>query len=420
MSFKNLLEKYIDYEYEWADTTNELLKFFTDMTKHSITKVLTHEYKSEDITKLLKFFTDMIKLSIIKLLVYEYKNEKINNITKKIYLILEIISNLDKYIPIELLNVLTRFQFKLTIEDIKWRHLTDGMSEIMEQLMMLTDFDELSFYIKTGNCFTKKTIKKDWEIIFDYKLIPDENNYKNLYNLVNWKYTETTNWLKISAIPIEWVWEDFVVEAAEWIYISGDKYTEAKSVENQIAMIDWMAFGIANMIKILETMDDLYKDELTTLYNRKYWERSNYKKWYLLALDIDHFKSVNDTYWHDNGDIVLREIAKTIKNSLRIEDKVYSQRTEVQENEWTVHRTWWEEFVVYLDVETQEQAVLVAERILENVRKKVIKLNNWTELMKTVSIWISAINWDKPAAFKKADNALYEAKNTWRNKLVVS
>jgi len=367
-----------------------------------------------------------IKKLLTSLLEKEFENPKLETLKKKILKQINMALNSDKYMRNDLVNAVMKFQFKISIEDIKWRYLSEWMKEIMQELMRLTDFDVFSFYIQNWEHFTKKTITKEWEIIFDYKLQPNKKEHLNLYKIITWDYQTTTNGMKISAIPIEWVWEDFVVEASPWIYISGDKFTEAKSVENQIAIIDWIAFGIARIIKILETMDDLYKDELTKVYNRKYWERCDYKKWYLLALDIDHFKMVNDTYGHDIWDKVLKEIAEIIRKTLRIEDKIYTQRKEI-DDWWIVHRTWGEEFVIYLDVENEEQAILVANRIRENVERHIITLDNLClSFWKTVSIWIAEISESnkekgeyKAYTLKKADKALYEAKETGRNKVVV-
>lgn len=385
MKFWNFLQEYITYEY-WDDKWNNFKK------------------------NIINF--------LVKILSYKSRNLKLEQYKKYIKKQLEMNLNPEKFLNIKLLDYISRFQHNLKIEDIKWRKLGNDMTKIMQEIMELTDFDEISFYIKDWNFFSKKTIKKTWEVEFNPKFLPNKNDYRNLCELTNWNYYFTKNWLKISSKPIEGIGEDFSIEVSPGIFMTGDKYNEAKEVEKQIPIFDSIAFAISSIIKNLEIMDDLYKDELTKVYSRKYRERIEYKKWYLLALDIDHFKMVNDNYGHSNWDIVLREIAQVVNKSLRIEDKVYSQRTEC--DEWgKVHRTGGEEFIVYIDVDNEIQALIVANRILDNVRKKIIHLDNGKKISKTVSIWISQIKWNKNKAVKMADNALYQAKNNWRDQIVV-
>ena len=75
---------------------------------------------------------------------------------------------------------------------------------------------------------------------------------------------------------------------------------------------------------------DCFYDQLTSLYNRRYLDETlnsflgQSTHYALIALDIDHFKEVNDNYGHDYGDEVLKAIAKILKNSLRDNDLVFS------------------------------------------------------------------------------------------------
>jgi len=131
----------------------------------------------------------------------------------------------------------------------------------------------------------------------------------------------------------------------------------------------------------------------------------------LLILDIDHFKRVNDTYGHDNGNIILKGIAHIMKER--------SRRADV------VARFGGEEFCVILPQINQDNALIFAERLREKIEKTpfVIKMEDSVNLTITVSIGVSHLNKNKThtaeALLKSADTALYKAKNSGRNKVCV-
>ncbi|MEF2175598.1 MAG: sensor domain-containing diguanylate cyclase, partial [Candidatus Absconditabacteria bacterium] len=98
-----------------------------------------------------------------------------------------------------------------------------------------------------------------------------------------------------------------------------------------------IVFGVTNIIKMKIMQEVSLRDQLTQLYNRTYLEKwiheytINQKKKFesgihhcgvFIHMDLDHFKQVNDTYGHDAGDEVLRQVSKTITNTLRAQDMV--------------------------------------------------------------------------------------------------
>ena len=122
----------------------------------------------------------------------------------------------------------------------------------------------------------------------------------------------------------------------------------------------------------------------------------------LIILDIDHFKSINDTYGHDAGDEILRKIAADIAQNVREADYV--------------GRWGGEEFVIILPFTKLDVAMALA----ETLRMLIFKSNYMPalDLTVTVSLGIAAIKADENFAdvFKRADDALYEAKNSGRNR----
>jgi len=129
----------------------------------------------------------------------------------------------------------------------------------------------------------------------------------------------------------------------------------------------------------------------------------------LLALDIDHFKSINDEYGHETGDLVLVWFAKTIRSELRAND--------------LLARVGGEEFLVCIDGVTESRARDIAERICRRVAELPFVVGE-QEIPVTVSI--GAVHWSQEPerTFKRctqlADEFLYEAKKSGRNRVVWS
>ncbi len=154
------------------------------------------------------------------------------------------------------------------------------------------------------------------------------------------------------------------------------------------------------------------RDHLTGLFNRRMWEErttslvSERRAYNVLALDIDHFKHVNDTYGHPNGDLVLKRFAELLKVETRAHD--------------VVARIGGEEFVILIYDLSPEKVVKVAERIRERIAAEAFVLSDGTSIRVSTSIGIahgSALPVESMSSL--ADTALYEAKDQGRNRTVV-
>lgn len=125
-------------------------------------------------------------------------------------------------------------------------------------------------------------------------------------------------------------------------------------------------------------------------------------------LDVDHFKSVNDRYGHEVGDLALQHVAQTVRAACRAND--------------VPGRHGGEEFVVLFDEMDSDQAMAAAERLREALQAKPF-VRGELSLPITVSIGVAATS---PAdlAFdhllRRADRALYRAKNEGRNRVVLA
>ena len=159
-------------------------------------------------------------------------------------------------------------------------------------------------------------------------------------------------------------------------------------------------------------------DSLTGLYNRRYLKShlenlmqraaQDDKPVGLLAMDIDHFKAVNDTHGHGAGDEVLKEFSARVKRCVRFID--------------LAARTGGEEFVVIMPDSTREACMAVGERLRKTIAEAAVAVPDQNlEIPITVSIGVSMSTnaSDNPASImRRGDEALYAAKNSGRNKVV--
>lgn len=160
--------------------------------------------------------------------------------------------------------------------------------------------------------------------------------------------------------------------------------------------------------------DEVNTDTLTGLLTRRSFEGyfterieeyNNNKPFSVVMCDIDHFKAVNDTYGHDVGDIVLKEISGILKSSVRESDHVF--------------RWGGEEFLILLAT-SADHAKDIMERCRLVIEQNVIN-HEGTDIKVTISIGIceyqkSEKDYD---VVLHADKALYESKNNGRNRTTV-
>lgn len=163
-------------------------------------------------------------------------------------------------------------------------------------------------------------------------------------------------------------------------------------------------------------------DHLTRLPNRRHFDERMCFEWEkavkerlrlsLIAVDIDHFKRINDAYGHPKGDVVLRTVAEVLKKS-------------TQRHTDMVARIGGEEFSVLLPNTDSDGARLVAERIRDDVAQTAIEnLTGGPAINVTVSIGVASARPGPDNSAKslesRSDEALYAAKQGGRNRVCVA
>lgn len=136
--------------------------------------------------------------------------------------------------------------------------------------------------------------------------------------------------------------------------------------------------------------------------------RRNRTLLYVAMIDVDHFKPINDTYGHHVGDMVLRHLANTLKQSLRSDEPLY--------------RYGGEEFLWLLKCKSPEEAIQSARRVLASVGTTPVPIADGEALRLTITLGLALAGEmeDLSSVVKRADLALYEGKQSGRNRYVIA
>ena len=274
-------------------------------------------------------------------------------------------------------------------------------------------------------------IDKFFEDYLIYIFLKDENSGENILYwplackdskiqaiVEDFKEKEFTEDKKTLALPLKSEGKEVGVLVA--------KSTNEKISEKDEDYLTQLSCQIATTINRANVYAEILKhatlDALTGFYNRRQLEErikqevSNAKRQKAplcgIMTDVDFFKGVNDTYGHAVGDLVLKTIAKIIRSQLREYD--------------IAGRFGGEEFSILLPFTKLEEAQMVAERLRKTIEQKVIdisKVNKESDI-KEISVTLSMGIYEMKDSdndedlLQKADKALYQAKNTGRNKVV--
>ncbi|MGQ9856767.1 MAG: diguanylate cyclase [Fervidobacterium sp.] len=250
----------------------------------------------------------------------------------------------------------------------------------------------------------------------DLKITLSDNVLDKTYEVSIGEVDESQNGEYIQTAPLKVQIEDYIDKDARYKFIIQN---------NNVKLPDDYRLQILPVLELIEyamtavlkgTLSRLRSliDPLTKLYTRYYFsdvllyyfEKAFNEKGELTVVmcDIDNFKKINDTYGHLTGDEVLKEIAKVLREHVRTTD--------------VVGRFGGEEFIILFPSTGLDDAISVVERLRRHIR----------EIAKfpfNITLSFGVANYPKCQVFKseeliqKADIALYNAKNTGKNKIVV-
>lgn len=200
-----------------------------------------------------------------------------------------------------------------------------------------------------------------------------------------------------------------------------DNYIEIQSRKDRrkTQRIDVIKKNLENVRKqLVEANDTINLDHLTKIFNRRSFDEQirktislhalSKKPTCLVMVDIDHFKKVNDNYGHAIGDFVIQECAKMLK-------EVFYKPGDF------VARIGGEEFAIILQDQGVNEAKRRAEEALNRIRQEAFVQDNVT-IKFTVSMGLAQLVNDEPSDLwmRRADQALYDSKNSGRNKLTIA
>jgi len=127
---------------------------------------------------------------------------------------------------------------------------------------------------------------------------------------------------------------------------------------------------------------------------------------YVVMIDVDHFKVVNDNYGHPVGDLALRHLAETLKTMVRSNEHLY--------------RYGGEEFLLLIQADSHDAMKIPAQRLLETVRNMRVPISDGDPLALTVTLGVAQVAKGESldSVVKRADEALYAGKDAGRDRYI--
>ncbi|PKL18049.1 MAG: sensor domain-containing diguanylate cyclase [Spirochaetae bacterium HGW-Spirochaetae-5] len=277
--------------------------------------------------------------------------------------------------------------------------------------------DELTLYMSRGY-----TLEPDLKIVSKSKLI--NYLYSNCGIIDSDKARELMSADPTTKETYDMLKPEIVIPLKSKNSINGLIFLSQKIMENSYTEHDFQFLEkMAKFASIAVENSRLYRmatlDRMTGLFIHHYFQERLVEEikrsertgtpLTLIMADLDHFKDVNDTYGHQQGDIILKGTASIIHQNIRAFD--------------IASRYGGEEFAIILTETDIEAAYTIAERLRKKIEAEVYENGN-KELTVTISIGLAQFNHeiDKNGIdlIKRADTALYSAKATGRNRVIKS
>ena len=375
-----LAQKYKNPEFEFLfrkydSTINDLMKL----------NMIKQEYLKIDMKEVLSLIESKL----------QEKNEQSINQQKKIAFLLFVISII--FLIISILAYIKSLKIKKELKAFKYA------VENSDNSIVMTDKDRKIIYVNES--FEKVTgYKREDALGKNPHILKSGKLPSNFYKQMNEILDKGEKW------------------SGEFINVnkSGDIYYETASITpivNDGELTGYLAIklNVTDYVKEQEKVEFIaYHDNLTLLPNRRSLEKKvneliavnliKNKNFALFFIDLDGFKTVNDTLGHDIGDLLLKEIGKVFIDTLREEDYIF--------------RIGGDEFAVILNYSNDEKDIeIVANKIIENINKEILIKNH--KIYVGCSIGISKFPQDAQdlqGLLKYSDKAMYKAKENGKNR----
>ncbi len=290
--------------------------------------------------------------------------------------------------------------------------LTETMTYMSTRIQESFDADEVGFFYR--NQYGKTQIfpgstsffaTDEVEVYINYIQEKHEKDLEGLFLGDITSYLSNVPFSSVMAVPM--VQSDTIRGCA--LVLHKNPYQFSFDMFKLLqSLIHHSTLALSNSL-LREELETLVKmDQLTQLYSRNYMNNCIENSMKIdrqgtfLLIDIDNFKLVNDTYGHQVGDEVLVQVANIMKKNIRDHD---------------IGARWGgEELAIYLPQVELEDGIAIAERIVKKVKENTSP---------TVTISCGVSNWDAEnegnynQLFSRADKALYTAKNSGKNQVIV-
>lgn len=329
-------------------------------------------------------------------------------------------------------------QHVLSQNFIEWRHFMNSLRDFINSSFSYLDMISYK-YIESKNMLEYYWWNKEldlnniyinefsWIEISDYEneIKALENpkwniiymNNKGSNNIDNWSYW----WIMSFKIILPW-WDKIItsIKLKETLLDYNEEILASQLNRLSAIFKNSLLMSLSNLV--LSNINSTYKDHMTWLYNKAYLEAvTQSKKYSILVIDIDNFKTINDTYWHNTWDKVIKKVSSILRKSTKGNDKIC--------------RTWGDEFVVLVPTNSTKSLEIISERIVEEADKilnfdidfcnnichtdcnKCEKKAEKQDLKVSLSIWTKAMEWSKwiEEMMHDADMDMYSKKtDEWK------
>ena len=307
----------------------------------------------------------------------------------------------------------------------------DRAENILAMKRLMEDLDAEIFTATSGNEALGMVLKHDFALILMDVQMPDMDGFETAEMIRLSDDTAHIPIIFVTAINKEekHIFKGYQSGAVDYLFkpleaeILLSKVSVFLSLYNQKQELQHLVNELTQSKKLIEEQNEILTrlsihDDLTGLFNRRHLNTMLEQEFYrckrygnnmaVLLLDLDHFKTVNDTHGHKFGDFVLKMFSRRILESTRSTDLIF--------------RIGGEEFLVLLPQSDLQSSMAVGEKI-----RKLCETQLYSEgsvsMQVTTSIGIASFQENSPevpnAIIAKADEALYQAKNGGRNRVVV-